>query len=1151
MPSHTNGRCCLSCRISLYLVPLLLTVTSLSAFATTWGTTQHVWDTGGYFSYTPAIGSDGTIYAGANDTVFYAFNANGTTQWIWNLSSPIEDSPAIHTNGNVYVGTEDGYLYALLPDGSTNLIWENPMGANIYGISIGPNGMLYIAPSGTNVYVLSADATTTQNIWTANSFLDKCPAVAGDGSVYCATVDDLLYQFKPDGTTGHIWHVATQNAKPVLGWNGSIYIGSTDTNLYEFKPDGTTGHIWQASGKITTSAAIDKYGNVYVADYNHRIYAFNYDGSTQAIWDISGFPSRSPLIADDGTVYIGSSDGILYGFSPDGSTGFAWHTTSALSAASPTMDTNGTLYIGSTDGNLFAFDSGGKQLQKSAWPSFRRDIRNTCAQPITHFVATNGADTAPYTSWTTAADTIQKAINVSLPGELVLVGNGVYQAGGARGPGMTLTNTVCITNGVVVSSQNGPAYTFISGKPHTTSAGPTAQRCVYVGSNTAIWGFSLTNGFSNSSGDVLRDQSSAGAFCETNNSLVVDCHIYTNYAVYYGGGIYQGEAHHCIINGNRAGYGGGAAYAEIVHCIVNSNFSYRGGGLNNGSASDSEIGYNDGGSHGGGLYRADAARCRIHHNIALAGDGQGGGTYEGTFTQCDIYENAAFEGGGTYQSDLDDCLIATNASGTAGGGCSGGDLTNCIVLGNHTVMYGGGGFNIAAVNCEIIDNVTSNNDGGGVHGTVVSAILSNCVVKYNRAGDDGGGASGYRLFNCDIYENYATNDNSCYGGGVYDCTVSGGTIQSNQAHSGGGAAESEIIDCYIYKNKANVVYTNGPQYGAGGGAYNCVLTRCTIYKNDAINDGGGGGMYGGQAYRCDLDDNLAEGRTVGELSGGGGAWRSYLENCNINDNFVNSMGGGLMSSTAKHCTVYDNYANLIGGGGLYQSVAENCIVYSNTVRTPGAIGRDHLESTLRYSCSSFTNAFADGNITNNPMIIDGYNKDFHISSNSPCIDAGTNLGVIVDRDGLPRPLDGNNDGIVLPDMGAYEILNPIADSDGDLMPDGWEIGYSLSPTNPADAGWDNDSDGPDNENEYIADTDPTDSNSYFYVVSMSNTSDRAVYYQSSSNRQYTLEYAPALNTGSWTNLAGQSNVPGSGGEDSLSDTNAATGMRVYRVKVGL
>ncbi|MFH1336896.1 MAG: hypothetical protein ABII96_10305, partial [Candidatus Zixiibacteriota bacterium] len=45
----------------------------------------------------------------------------------------------------------------------------------------------------------------------------------------------------------------------------------------------------------------------------------------------------------------------------------------------------------------------------------------------THYVSKSGSDEYPYTSWATAADSIQKGINAASSGDTVRVGSGTYR----------------------------------------------------------------------------------------------------------------------------------------------------------------------------------------------------------------------------------------------------------------------------------------------------------------------------------------------------------------------------------------------------------------------------------------------------------------------------------------------------------------------------------------------------------------------------------------------------------------------------------------------------------------------------------------------------------------------------------------------------
>jgi hypothetical protein len=198
-----------------------------------------------------------------------------------------------------------------------------------------------------------------------------------------------------------------------------------------------------------------------------------------------------------------------------------------------------------------------------------------------------------------------------------------------------------------------------------------------------------------------------------------------------------------------------------------------------------------------------------------------------------------------------------------------------------------------------------------------------------------------------------------------------------------------------------------------------------------------------------------------------------------------------------------------------------------------------------------------GNIDLDPMFANLAATNFHLLPGSACVDAGTNvllfatnftISVTNDFDGVPRPLDGNLDGVARIDMGAYELLRADADSNNDGIPDGWTLQYGLSPVSTNVASGNPDNDSHTTLQEWIADTDPTDASSLFRIESGTNGT---LAFQSSSNRLYTLSSATNLaNTNTvWNNVAGQVDVSGNGALRVLNDTNSPAPQKFYRVSV--
>jgi parallel beta-helix repeat protein/putative cofactor-binding repeat protein/predicted outer membrane repeat protein len=275
-----------------------------------------------------------------------------------------------------------------------------------------------------------------------------------------------------------------------------------------------------------------------------------------------------------------------------------------------------------------------------------------------------------------------------------------------------------------------------------------------------------------------------------------------------------------------------------------------------------------------------------------------------------------------------------------------------------------------------------------------------------------------------------TNGYSEDGGGIYchnsNPTIEYCTFNANSSYYGGG-----IYCCVASPTIVNCIF-NGNSAGENGGGICCFYESVSLIENCTFS--GNSAMFGGgikcwnnsspMIKNCILSDNWAD-------EYGGGIDCAYwcnptIEYCTISGN-SSEFGAGISSTHESNpeitnCTISENSANE-NGGGIWcwdnsNPILVNCIIWNDT---PEEIyfGVDNYPNSITISYSDIQGGetgivtnnngivnWLEGNIDADPLFVDPGNGDYHLTENSPCIDAGDPTS----------PLDP--DGTIA-DMGAF------------------------------------------------------------------------------------------------------------------------------------
>ncbi len=324
-----------------------------------------------------------------------------------------------------------------------------------------------------------------------------------------------------------------------------------------------------------------------------------------------------------------------------------------------------------------------------------------------------------------------------------------------------------------------------------------------------------------------------------------------------------------------------------------------------------------------------------------------------------------------------------------------------VTIRNGSASWGGGLYNMGTLTLahSIIVSNTGTAGAGGIFNTNGALFVSDCAILNNTAQNVGNVGAGGGIEN---YYGVLTVADSIVSGNI--AVASGGGIMS----SNGALA---IRNSVISNNRAN------GQSAAGGGLFSAspaALTNVAIINNSAVYTDAAKHGYGGGLHSQDpmtMTNVTVSGNTSDWGGGVSNSDSMVILNSTIANNKLTALSpgrpGGIQSYAAMTVT-----NSLVAGNDN-----QNCYIEAHLMRSNGHNLEDS-DSCVFSAASDIVNT----NPRLSPLADNGGETWTHaLGPASPAVDAGNDAACPpTDQRGKAR-IDGNKDGVVRCDIGAYEL----------------------------------------------------------------------------------------------------------------------------------
>ena len=1015
-------------------------------------TTNHVlweYETGGEVKSSPVVDNE-TVFVSAGDCTLYAIDLfSGNLKWKFThdgtYCSASHSSPAAFDGKVIYSTTYNGIF--CIDQTTGEQIWHYETTDSVDSSPLVRNNKVFITL--WNEEVIALTANTGELIWNydTNGSNSKSSPTYYEGEVYVPSYEGVIYVLDADtGSELHTIELINHIQTPIIA-DGKLFVNSSVNNAAVdnfFVLDlGTLDVNWEKkTGTYVRSSPSVAYEKVFVGGDQLRAY----DTQTgQILWYYDNAMETDPAVAD-GKVFANINNKLI-AFDQETGT-ILWQGDIGQSEASPSIS-NGVVLVGSNyPSKVMAFYAYSHDVAVSNF-----DVPSS-ANPgelltITVTVSNEGlsdeenievdflmddvvVDSQKVTSLSSLAEqqltfdwtpplenyicelsvkatqivednnmsnnqisrdvavggktiavpsefaTIAAAIDYADPGDTIEIAEGTYAE-----------NLVIEKSNLKLLGQPQSSVVISGNKPLTTNP------VTINGDGCQLSGIQIENGPAHSSG--------AGIVINSSNNIIRKCTI-TN-------------------NGNGIMLNYGSSNNLIEECLIKMNTNH---GIEINYSSDDNIirncvirGNNSSSYPCAGIYisgnQNEVDGCAIHSN-------KDNGITLVAATHCRVINTTINSNGGTgiqlfsgYNGDSTDnffqgCTIDNNYQGLFIGQ-NWSTISPNNVFRNNNIQINTYNLNIERPPyCQDIDKSNfingkpiwflcnkSNMVIDGNKEEIGALILYNCdnmhvknvILSNNRQGLIIGETSNSIIENCEFQNNYDGIYSYYSSSNIFkNCT---GNNNHNGIHMDEESEHNKIEGCTLRNNSNAGVYLDlNSHYNEVGGS-EFYFNNIGLLTNSSM----GNFVRGSKIY------SNTKGIVFGDNSFDGG-----VITCDV----YNNEEDGITTFSDQYIvnnTIYGN--NGFGINANHNIQVLNSILWNNN----GNFNYADLQVSF---CNVEGGYIGEGNIVQNPMFKDPVNGNYNLKNGSPCIDAGIISGFPV------LELDGDNDLVCLPDIGAHEFF---------------------------------------------------------------------------------------------------------------------------------